>query len=231
MRFYSLIIGGLLATQCGNAQNNIHKPTSLQVEWQKKETTAFLHFTINTYTDKEWGEGTEDPKIFNPAKLDARQWIKALKNAGFKMAIITAKHHDGFCLWPTKTTEHSVKNSPWKNGKGDVVKEVADACREFGVEFGFYLSPWDRHEKTYGTPAYNDFYKRQLKELLTSYGEVAEVWFDGAKGENEKDMVYDFDGYWRMVRELQPNAVIYSGVGPDARWVGNEKGIAGDTCW
>jgi len=225
------MIVGLLNIQTTNGQEQTPLPTQFQLNWQKTETNAFIHFTVNTFTGKEWGEGTESPDIFNPTKLDARQWIKALKDAGFKIAIITAKHHDGFCLWPTKTTEHSVKNSSWKNGKGDVVKEVADACKEFGIAFGFYLSPWDRHEKSYGTPAYNDFYKRQLKELLTNYGEVAEVWFDGAKGKNEKDMVYDFDGYWKMVKELQPKAIIYSGVGPGARWVGNEKGIAGDTCW
>ncbi|WP_082886444.1 alpha-L-fucosidase [Flavisolibacter tropicus] len=214
-----------------NAQQAIPKPTPAQVQWQKKETTAFLHFSVNTFTDREWGTGKESPAIFNPEKLDARQWIKALKDAGFKMAIITAKHHDGFCLWPSQYTEHSVKNSPWKNGKGDVVKEVADACKEYGVAFGFYLSPWDMHEASYGTPAYNDYYKNQLRELLTNYGEVAEVWFDGAKGEKQKDMQYDFEGYWKMVRELQPNAVMFSDVGPDVRWVGNEKGNAGDTCW
>ena len=212
-------------------QSLIPKPTAAQVKWQKRETNAFLHFTVNTFTNREWGTGAESPQLFNPEKLDARQWIKVLKNAGFKMAILTAKHHDGFCLWPSKYTAHSVKNSPWKNGKGDVVKEVADACKEFGLAFGFYLSPWDRHEKTYGTPAYNDYYKNQLRELLTNYGEVAEVWFDGAKGEKEKDMQYDFDGYWKMVAELQPKAVIFSDVGPGVRWVGNESGNAGDTCW
>ena len=195
------------------------------------ETNAFIHFTVNTFTDKEWGEGTEHPKIFNPTHLDARQWIKALKDAGFKMAIITAKHHDGFCLWPSKYTEHSVKNSPWENGKGDVVKEVAEACKEFGLKFGVYLSPWDRHEPSYGTPSYNTYYKNQLRELLTNYGEISEVWFDGAKGENAKDMQYDFKGYWQIVRQLQPNAVIFSDAGPDVRWVGNESGNAGQTCW
>jgi alpha-L-fucosidase len=206
-------------------------PAPRQLQWQQLETNAFLHFTVNTYTNKEWGDGTESPSIFNPVKFDARQWVKALKEAGFKIAIITAKHHDGFCLWPSKFTEHSVKNSPWKNGKGDVVKEVAEACKEYGIKFGFYLSPWDRHELSYGTDAYNDHYKNQLKELLTGYGEVSEVWFDGAKGANAKAMVYDFKGYWEMVRSLQPNAVMFSDIGPDVRWVGNEAGSAGDTCW
>ena len=207
------------------------KPTPRQLAWQQLETTAFLHFTVNTFTDKEWGDGTESPSVFNPAKLDARQWVRTLRDAGFKLAILTAKHHDGFCLWPTKTTEHSVKNSPWKQGKGDVVRELADACREYGLKFGIYLSPWDRHEPRYGTASYNDFYKAQLRELLTNYGEVSEVWFDGAKGENAKEMTYDFDGYWAVVRALQPGAVMFSDVGPDVRWVGNEAGNAGETCW
>ena len=206
-------------------------PAERQLRWQQYETTAFLHFTVNTFTNKEWGDGTESPAVFNPSKLDARQWVKALKEAGFKIAIITAKHHDGFCLWPSKYTEHSVKNSPWRNGKGDVVKEVADACKEYGVQFGFYLSPWDRHEPSYGTDEYNQHYKNQLTELLTNYGPVAEVWFDGAKGANARAMVYDFKGYWELVRRLQPGAVLFSDVGPDVRWVGNEAGNAGDTCW
>ncbi|MHA6246919.1 alpha-L-fucosidase [Pontibacter sp. CAU 1760] len=206
-------------------------PTNRQLEWQKLETTAFLHFTVNTFTGREWGDGTESPQLFNPVDFDASQLVKTLKDAGFKMAIITAKHHDGFCLWPSKYTDHSVASSPWKNGKGDVVKAIADACREQGIKFGFYLSPWDRHEPSYGTAAYNDFYKNQLRELLTNYGEVAEVWFDGAKGEDAKNMEYDFDGYWQMVRELQPQAVMFSDAGPDVRWVGNESGNAGETCW
>jgi alpha-L-fucosidase len=207
------------------------KPTPRQLAWQQLETTAFLHFTVNTYTDKEWGDGTESPQIFNPTQFDARKLVKTLKETGFKMAIITAKHHDGFCLWPSKYTDHSVKSSPWKNGKGDVVKEIADACREYGIKFGFYLSPWDQHEPTYGTNQYNDFYRNQLKELLTNYGEVSEVWFDGAKGKNAKDMQYDFNSYWQLVRELQPKAVLFSDAGPDVRWVGNESGNAGQTCW
>jgi alpha-L-fucosidase len=227
---FLIFLASALINQPVNGQL-IPKPSAAQLVWQKRETNAFIHFSINTFTGKEWGLGNESPQLFNPVKLDARQWVKALKDAGFKTAIITAKHHDGFCLWPSKYTEHSVKSSPWKNGKGDVMKELADACKEFDIAFGFYLSPWDRHEKTYGTPAYDAYYKNQLRELLTNYGEVAEVWFDGAKGENEKDMVYDFEGYWKMVHELQPNAVIFSDVGPGVRWVGNEQGFAGDPCW
>jgi alpha-L-fucosidase len=207
------------------------RPTARQLAWQQLETTAFIHFTVNTFTDKEWGDGTESPAVFNPTDLDARQWAKALKAGGFRLAILTAKHHDGFCLWPSKFTEHSIKNSPWKQGKGDVVREFVDACRAEGLKVGVYLSPWDRHEPTYGTAAYNDHYKNQLRELLTQYGDMAEVWFDGAKGENAKDMLYDFDGYWAMVRQLQPNAVMFSDAGPDVRWVGNESGNAGETCW
>jgi alpha-L-fucosidase len=210
---------------------NLPLPSKYQLAWQELETTAFLHFTVNTFTGKEWGDGTESPSIFNPVDFDARKIVKVLKETGFKMAIITAKHHDGFCLWPSKYTGHSVKNSPWKNGKEDIVKEIANACKEYGIKFGFYLSPWDRNNPAYGTPAYNDYYKNQLRELLTNYGEVSEVWFDGAKGENAKDMEYDFKGFWKLVRQLQPGAVMFSDVGPGVRWVGNENGIAGETCW
>jgi len=222
----------LLAATCLPAGGQIlPKPTPRQLEWQQLENTAFIHFTVNTFTGKEWGDGTESPSIFNPVSFDARKMVKILKETGFKMAIITAKHHDGFCLWPSAYTEHSVKKSPWKQGKGDVVKEIEAACREYGIKFGFYLSPWDQNHPSYGTAEYNNYYKNQLRELLTNYGEIAEVWFDGAKGENAKDMEYDFDGYWQMVRELQPGAVMFSDVGPDVRWVGNEKGYAGETCW
>jgi alpha-L-fucosidase len=206
-------------------------PTKSQLEWQQCETNAFLHFTVNTFTGKEWGDGTEDPAIFNPTSFNADSVVAPLKKAGFKIVILTAKHHDGFCLWPSKFTAHSVASSTWKNGNGDVVKDIAAACKRYGLEFGFYLSPWDRHEPSYGTAAYNDFYKNQLRELLTNYGDIAEVWFDGAKGENAKDMQYDFAGYWKLVRELQPNAIMFSDAGPDVRWVGNEKGNAGETCW
>jgi alpha-L-fucosidase len=201
--------------------------------WQELEFIAFAHFGMNTFTDREWGEGTEDPALFNPADFDARQWTRVIKDAGIKMIIVTAKHHDGFCLWPSRLTEHSVKRSPWRGGHGDVVKEVADACREAGLKFGVYLSPWDRHEPTYGdSPAYNEFFRRQLRELLTGYGEVAEVWFDGACGEgpNGKRQEYDWQSYYRLVRKLQPKAVIF-GMGPDLRWVGTESGYGREAEW
>jgi alpha-L-fucosidase len=208
-------------------------PTSSQLAWQEMEFIAFAHFGMNTFTDREWGEGTEDPALFNPADFDARQWARVIKDAGMKMIIVTAKHHDGFCLWPSKLTDHSIKRSPWRSGRGDVVREVADACREAGLKFGVYLSPWDRHEPTYGdSPAYNEFFRHQLRELLTGYGEVTEVWFDGACGEgpNGKRQVYDWPSYYRVVRELQPKAVIF-GMGPDIRWVGTESGYGRETEW
>lgn len=208
-------------------------PTPQQYEWQKLEFIGFLHFGINTFTDKEWGEGNESPKIFNPEKLNAEQWIRTLKDAGMKMAILTAKHHDGFCLWPSKFTEHSVKNSPWKNGKGDVVREFVNACRKYGMKVGLYLSPWDRNNPDYGdSPRYNEYYKNQLRELLTDYGEITEVWFDGACGEgpNGKKQVYDWQAYYRVIRELQPDAVIF-GMSPDIRWVGTETGYGRETEW
>lgn len=209
------------------------KPTPQQLAWQEAELTMFLHFGVNTFTDREWGDGTEDPAIFDPSDLDTRQWVQAAKDAGFKYMIITAKHHDGFCLFPSKYTEHSVKNSPWKDGKGDVVRELADSCHEAGLNLGVYLSPWDRHESSYGdSPVYNEYFKKQLTELLTNYGEVAEVWFDGACGEgpNGKRQEYDWQGYYEVVRKLQPDALIAI-CGPDIRWVGNEDGFARETEW
>ncbi|MHB9130132.1 MAG: alpha-L-fucosidase [Armatimonadota bacterium] len=207
-------------------------PSPRQLAWQEMEFIGFAHFTVNTFTGREWGKGTEPESIFNPVQLDARQWIRACKDAGMRMLILTAKHHDGFCLWPSKLTEHSVKNSPWRDGKGDVVREVSEACREFGLKFGIYCSPWDRNAACYGTPAYNDFFKGQLRELLTQYGEIGEVWLDGACGEgpNGKRQVYDWQGYVQLIRELQPNAVIGPS-GPDVRWVGNEDGFARETEW
>ena len=209
-------------------------PAPRQLAWQERETIAFAHFGVNTFTDKEWGDGKEDPKIFNPTAFDARQWAKALKAGGIKLLILTAKHHDGFCLWPSAYTDHSVKSSSWRDGKGDVVKEVAEACRLEGLKFGVYLSPWDRHDPKYGdSPKYNQHFINQLYELLENYGEVSEIWFDGACGEgpNGKRQEYDFPSFIAVVRKCAPGAVIFSDAGPDVRWVGNEKGFAGETCW
>lgn len=208
-------------------------PSPRQLRWQQLELTAFFHFGINTFTGNEWGTGKEDTKLFNPTRLDARQWVRSVKDAGIKQVIITAKHHDGFCLWPSKYTEHSVKNSPWKNGKGDVVKEVADACKEYHIGFGVYLSPWDRNSPLYGSgDDYNNYFVNQLTELLTQYGRVDEVWFDGANGEgpNGKKQVYDFDRWYKLIRKLQPSAVIAI-MGPDVRWVGTESGYGRETEW
>jgi len=209
-------------------------PTPRQVAWQERECIAFAHFGVNTFTDREWGEGKEDERVFNPTALDARQWARTCKDGGLRMIILTAKHHDGFCLWPSKYTDHCVKKSPWQDGKGDVVREVADACREAGLDFGVYLSPWDRHEPCYGdSPKYNAHYMNQLTELLTNYGKVSEAWFDGACGEGPsgKRQVYDFPAYQALVRKLQPGAVMFSDAGPDVRWVGNEAGYAADPNW
>ncbi len=208
-------------------------PSERQMRWQELEFTAFFHFGVNTFTDREWGEGTEDPNVFNPTQFDAHQWVKVCKDAGVKMVILTAKHHDGFCLWPSKYTEHSVKNSLWKDGKGDVVKEVSEACREIGMGFGIYLSPWDRNSKFYGdSPKYNEYFMNQLTELLTNYGKVGEVWFDGACGEgpNGKKQVYDTNAFYALIRKLQPDAVI-SIAGPDVRWIGTESGYGPETQW
>lgn len=205
-------------------------PHARQVEWQKLEFTMFIHFGVNTFTDREWGEGNEDPKIFNPTSLDANQWAKVAADAGMKAIILVAKHHDGFCLWPSKFTEHSVKNSPWREGKGDLVKEVADACREHGLKLGVYLSPADLHEPTYGqSEKYNEYFRNQLRELLTGYGPICEVWFDGATPK-DKGQVYDYASWYRLIRELQPEAAIF-GRGPDIRWVGNEAGVTRASEW
>lgn len=209
------------------------KPTARQLEWFDTEFYAFVHFTVNTYTDLEWGLGNEDPAIFNPYDLDCDEWVEAVKSAGMKGIVLTAKHHDGFCLWQSAYTEHSVKNSPWKDGKGDVVRECAEACKRGGIKFGVYLSPWDRNSKYYGTDEYNDYYCNQLTELLTNYGELFLVWFDGACGEgpNGKKQVYDFDRYISLIRKYQPNACIFNDGGPDVRWCGNEAGQARRAEW
>ncbi len=209
-------------------------PSPRQLAWQDLEFTGFIHFGPNTFTDQEWGHGDEPAEVFSPTALDARQWVRVMKDAGMKGVVITAKHHDGFCLWPTAFSTHSVTSSPWKDGKGDVLRELSDACREGGLKFGVYLSPWDRNNPQYGTgEPYNQVFRSQLREVLSSYGPIFEVWFDGACGEgpNGKRQVYDFPSFRAVVRELQPDAVIFSDVGPDIRWVGNEQGWAGDTCW
>ena len=209
------------------------RPSARQIAWQKMEFYAFVHFGMNTFTNRDWGTGNEDPKHFHPTEFDPGQWVAACKSAGMTGLILTCKHHDGFCLWPSKLTDHCVRNSAWKSGDGDVVREVADACRAGGIEFGVYLSPWDRHEATYGDcAAYNRFFTGQLEELLTSYGPVFCIWFDGACGEgpNGKRQVYDWDAYYATIRRLQPDAVI-SVCGPDTRWCGNEAGQCRKNEW
>lgn len=220
-------------------------PTENQLRWQEMEMYAFIHYSMNTYTDQEWGFGNEDPKLFNPSDLDCRQWARVCKQAGMKGIIFTAKHHCGFCMWPSKYTEYSVKNSPWKQGKGDVVRELADACKEEGLEFAVYLSPWDRNHADYGKPEYVTYFRNQLRELLTQYGDIFEVWFDGANGgdgwyggANETRKIdgktyYQWAETFRMIRELQPKAVIWNDGGDrgDLRWVGTEAGNVGETNW
>jgi alpha-L-fucosidase len=210
------------------------RPSREQLAWQRDEMAMFLHFGMNTFTNREWGDGREDPAIFSPTSLDARQWARVARAAGFRALILTAKHHDGFCLWPSATTSHSVARSPWRGGAGDVVRELVEACGAAGLGAGLYLSPWDRNHKDYGDSArYNDVYCEQLTELLTRYGRIAEVWFDGANGEgpNGKRQIYDWPRVFALVRRLQPQAVIFSDAGPDVRWCGNENGSAGDPNW
>lgn len=209
-------------------------PSRAQLAWQRDELAMFLHFGVNTFTDREWGDGSEDPAIFNPTALDARQWARSARGAGFRAMILTVKHHDGFCLWPTKTTTHSVAKSPFRGGNGDVVREFVDACRAEGLRAGLYCSPWDRNHPAYGdSPRYNDVFCEQITELLTHYGPISEVWFDGANGEgpNGKKQQYDFPRFWSLVRKLQPNAVMFSDAGPDVRWIGNENGVASRNNW
>lgn len=208
-------------------------PSDEQLAWQNLELTAFLHYGVNTYTDREWGDGQESPELFNPDSLDTDQWVKTLHDAGFKLVILTAKHHDGFCLWPTATTEHSVAASPWKDGKGDVVRELRESCDRYGMKMGLYLSPWDRNAKCYGdSPRYNDMFVAQLTELLSNYGTIDEVWFDGACGEghNGKKQEYDWSRFKETIDSLQPNAVVAI-MGDDVRWVGNERGQGRETEW
>lgn len=218
-------------------------PSASQLAWHEMETNAFIHFTINTFTGLEWGMGSESEKLFNPKEANPDQWVSVLKDAGFKGVILTCKHHDGFCLWPSRYTEHSIKNSPYKNGKGDLVKEVSEACKKYGVKFGIYLSPWDRNHASYGKPEYIEYYRNQLEELFEAYGPVFEMWFDGANGgdgyyggANEKRSIngatyYDWPTTLNQVRTLAPDIIFFSDAGPGVRWVGNEKGLAGETNW
>lgn len=218
-------------------------PEPKQVEWQQMETYAFIHFGLNTFNDREWGYGDTDPKVFNPTNLDCDQWAQTLVKAGMKGVILTAKHHDGFCLWPFEGTDYSVKNSPWKNGQGNVVKELSEACKKYGLKFAVYLSPWDRHQANYGTPEYLPYFYAQLHDLLTNYGPVFEVWFDGANGGDgwyggakdirtiDRKNYYDYPRIYEMLDSIQPQAIIFSDGGPGCRWVGNEKGFAGATNW
>lgn len=218
-------------------------PEPKQVEWQQMETYAFIHFGLNTFNDREWGYGDTDPKTFNPTNLDCEQWVQTLVKAGMKGVILTAKHHDGFCLWPFEGTDYSVKNSPWKNGQGNVVKELSEACKKYGLKFAVYLSPWDRHQANYGTPEYLPYFYAQLHDLLTNYGPVFEVWFDGANGGDgwyggakdirtiDRKNYYNYPRIYEMLDSIQPQAIIFSDGGPGCRWVGNEKGFAGATNW
>lgn len=218
-------------------------PEPKQVEWQQMETYAFIHFGLNTFNDREWGYGDTDPKTFNPTNLDCEQWAQTLVKAGMKGVILTAKHHDGFCLWPFEGTDYSVKNSPWKNGQGNAVKELSEACKKYGLKFAVYLSPWDRHQANYGTPEYLPYFYAQLHDLLTNYGPVFEVWFDGANGGDgwyggakdirtiDRKNYYNYPRIYEMLDSIQPQAIIFSDGGPGCRWVGNEKGFAGATNW
>ena len=218
-------------------------PSEQQLAWHELEYYMFVHFSVNTFTYKEWGYGDEKESVFNPTKLDCRQWARVAKDAGMKGIIITAKHHDGFCLWPSQFTEHSVKNSGWKDGKGDVLRELSQACNEYGLKMGIYLSPWDRNSVVYGTPEYLAYYRNQLRELMTEYGDIFEVWFDGANGGDgyyggaretrriDNKTYYDWPNTHKIIRELQPNAVMFSDAGPDIRWVGNERGMGSLTNW
>ena len=208
-------------------------PTPQQLAWHDMEFYFFIHFGPNTITDKEWGHGDEPEDIFNPTALDCRQWARIAKQSGAKGIIITAKHHDGFCLWPSKYSTHTIRESKWKNGKGDVLRELSQACKEYGLKFGVYISPWDRNHPQYGTPEYNDVFVNMMKEIFTNYGSIWELWWDGANGEgpNGKRQVYDWDRFKKTVKSLSPNTVVFSDVGPHIRWVGNENGIAGKTNW
>jgi alpha-L-fucosidase len=245
---FALLITSLVFLSCSKTEVAppaalLPVPSESQMAWHEMEMNAFVHFTTNTFTGKEWGYGDEQPSIFNPSEFNADQWVSTFKETGFKGVILTCKHHDGFCLWPSQYTEHSVKNSPWENGKGDVVRAVSEACKKYGLKFGVYLSPWDRNHKDYGTPAYIEYYRNQLTELFTHYGPVFEMWFDGANGgdgfyggKREKRSIdgatyYNWPTTLDLVQKMEPKIIFFSDAGPGVRWVGNERGIAGETNW
>ncbi|MDR1102748.1 MAG: alpha-L-fucosidase [Tannerella sp.] len=240
---YLLLFSSACQTEVTPPQAFGPVPGDIQMAWHEREQYAFVHFTTNTFTDREWGYGDESPSVFNPTAFDAEQWVTVIRDAGLKGLILTCKHHDGFCLWPSAHTEHSVRNSPFRNGTGDIVKEVSDACRRHGLFFGVYLSPWDRNFAQYAAPEYIAYYRSQLTELLTNYGEIAEVWFDGANGGDgyyggareqrriDNRTYYDWPNTHAIVRRLAPRAVMFSDAGPDVRWCGNESGFAGETNW
>lgn len=251
-RYIISILCCLIAATCLNAQSAavVNAPAPIgplpqpkQVAWQQLETYAFIHFGLNTFGDREWGYGDADLNDFNPTRLDCEQWARVCKEAGMKGIIITAKHHDGFCLWQTKYTDYSIRNTPYKDGKGDIVGELSAACKKYGLKFGVYLSPWDRHQAFYGTPLYREYFHAQLEELLTQYGDIFEVWFDGANGGDgyyggardtrtiDRRTYYDYPRAWQTVERLQPMAVCFSDGGPGCRWVGNEQGYAFATNW
>ena len=248
-RLLSTITCSLVITIAALADNNTAPaaiepvPTPQQVSWQRLETYAFIHFGLNTFNDMEWGYGDTPASTFNPSRLDCEQWVQTLVNAGMKGVILTCKHHDGFCLWPSQYTDYSVASAPWRNGQGDVVKELMEACKRHGIKMGVYLSPWDRHQGSYGTPDYVTYYYNQLTELMSNYGDIFEVWFDGANGgdgwygganekrEIDRSTYYNYPKAWGIVNRLQPTAVIFSDGGPGCRWVGNEKGFANATNW
>ena len=248
MKKHFLIFGAglLLLSACNSVKAPeaiLPIPEAKQVEWQKMETYAFVHFGLNTFNDREWGYGDSDPKTFNPTRLDCEQWVQTFVKSGMKGVILTAKHHDGFCLWPTQLTEYCIRNTPYKDGKGDIVRELSDACKKYGIKFAVYLSPWDRHQANYGSPEYVEYFYKQLNELLTNYGDVFEIWFDGANGGDgwyggakdsrtiDRKTYYNYPRAYKMIDELQPQAVIFSDGGPGCRWVGNEHGFAGATNW